>query len=337
MTKGNVLVVDNEQNMCRVIGAELARNGYNVAISHNGNEAVDMIKEANFNVVLLDIATDDDSFFILSQIKKHQKKLPVIALTTDDDDETLYQIKNFGASACIGKPFDLNNLVELVSETFHCGENCNSEKISDTFAILSKGQMVSIEITNLKKPVFYSSSIYGKDEYSVFLNAPKYTDGKVINIPDNTSLRIGFCGNDAFYSFASFVSGFQSFPEEVISVNKPGVIYRMQRRQHPRIPLDLSAVCTKISDDSDEDIFTGEAQIVDISEGGMCLAISEEAIVGDFISVDVKLPSQKQELNTVVYVVRSKHAEEDEKHKYLLGCRFSHIDDETYKALAGCC
>jgi len=55
VTKGNVLVVDDEVNLCRIIGAKLARSGYDVVTVHDGQQAVEKVRDSDFDVVLLDL------------------------------------------------------------------------------------------------------------------------------------------------------------------------------------------------------------------------------------------------------------------------------------------
>ena len=82
VTKGNVLVVDDEVNLCRILGAKLAKSGYSVVAVHDGQQAVDKVRESDFDVVLLDLILPKmDGLTALAEIRGMRSTLPVIVMT----------------------------------------------------------------------------------------------------------------------------------------------------------------------------------------------------------------------------------------------------------------
>jgi CheY-like chemotaxis protein len=92
VTKGNVLVVDDEVNLCRILGAKLAKSGYSVVAMHDGLQAVEKVRETDFDVVLLDLILPKmDGLTALAEIRGMRSSLPVIVMTACENAEALAQ------------------------------------------------------------------------------------------------------------------------------------------------------------------------------------------------------------------------------------------------------
>lgn len=132
-TKGNVLVVDDEINLCRIVGAKLAKSGYNVTTVHDGLQAVEKVRESRFDIVLLDLILPKmDGLTALAEIRKLYAKLPVIVMTACEDAESLEQAKSHGVSAYVNKPFDLDSLVSLISDTSGRGDSAGGKDMPNS-------------------------------------------------------------------------------------------------------------------------------------------------------------------------------------------------------------
>ena len=59
MSLGKVLVVDDDNNICELLKLYLEKEGYNVLISHDGDEAVVKFNALRPDIVLLDIMLPD--------------------------------------------------------------------------------------------------------------------------------------------------------------------------------------------------------------------------------------------------------------------------------------
>ncbi len=77
--KRNILVVDDEENIRLLFKEELEEEGYEVDTASNGLEALEKVKAASFDVIVLDIKMPVmDGIQALNAIKNMNKDQPVI-------------------------------------------------------------------------------------------------------------------------------------------------------------------------------------------------------------------------------------------------------------------
>jgi PAS domain S-box-containing protein len=116
-----LLVEDNEINQ-DVIGELLRQSGAIVAIAANGAEAVAMIKEKPFDLVLMDVQMPVmDGFKATSEIRKDNRftELPIIALTANAQTDEKRQAKQAGMNDYITKPIEPKLLFNVIAHWTH--------------------------------------------------------------------------------------------------------------------------------------------------------------------------------------------------------------------------
>ena len=112
-----VLVVDDQQANVRMVGALLARAGYQVLPALSGAEGLEVARTKKPDVVLLDMKMPGmDGFEVLRQMRAEEaiRDLPVIFLTADNDRENLIRAFAAGAIDYITKPFVAEELLARV-------------------------------------------------------------------------------------------------------------------------------------------------------------------------------------------------------------------------------
>ena len=70
----NILVIDDEIDICNNIKAILADEGFNIHTAHNSDDAFSYINENSYNLIILDVWLDNskyDGLEILKEIKKN--------------------------------------------------------------------------------------------------------------------------------------------------------------------------------------------------------------------------------------------------------------------------
>ncbi|BDB03172.1 response regulator transcription factor [Clostridium botulinum] len=110
-----ILIVDDDKTIVEFLQIFLIKEGYEVRISYNGEEALDKIRSEQFNLILMDIMMPKlDGFGAIKGIKK-LTNIPIIFLTAKDSQQD--KIKGFisGCDDYITKPFDLVELSLRVS------------------------------------------------------------------------------------------------------------------------------------------------------------------------------------------------------------------------------
>lgn len=106
----NVLVCDDEKDIVSALRIYLESEGYNVFIAYNGQEAIDVIKENDIHLVLMDIMMPVmDGISAMVKIRDISN-VPVILLTAKSEDTDKILGLTVGADDYITKPF---NPVEL--------------------------------------------------------------------------------------------------------------------------------------------------------------------------------------------------------------------------------
>jgi signal transduction histidine kinase len=112
-----VLVIDDQQANVRMVGALLARSGYQVLPALGGVEGLELARTQHPDVVLLDMKMPGmDGFEVLKHLREapETSDLPVIFLTADNDRENLIRAFAAGAIDYITKPFVAEELLARV-------------------------------------------------------------------------------------------------------------------------------------------------------------------------------------------------------------------------------
>lgn len=110
-----ILVVDDEPNIVRLIQVNLERQGYQVDIASNGQQALDKIRIQRPDLLVSDVMMPEmDGFELLSNIRRDAalESLPVIMLTAKAQDRDVMEGYTRGADMYLTKPF---NPIELVT------------------------------------------------------------------------------------------------------------------------------------------------------------------------------------------------------------------------------
>ncbi|NTV55045.1 MAG: response regulator [Candidatus Moranbacteria bacterium] len=99
-TKGNVLVVEDDEFISAIYEKKLTTEGYSVRLAKNGEEALRMMREERPDVVLLDIIMPiKDGFDTLTEMRadEHLKDIRVAVLSNLSDDREMGRMKELHA------------------------------------------------------------------------------------------------------------------------------------------------------------------------------------------------------------------------------------------------
>ena len=116
MANGSLLVVDDEESVAVTMGAILEMDGYAVAISTSGADALRRLDEHDFDLVLTDLRLDDmDGLTIVSQVSRVQPDTVSIILTGYASLESAIKALREGAYDYLIKPCDVDELRAVVA------------------------------------------------------------------------------------------------------------------------------------------------------------------------------------------------------------------------------
>jgi len=113
MQKPNILVVDDEKDICMALRILLTKEGYNVKEAYNGEQAIENIRQENFDIVLTDIKMEKmDGFEVLKESQKISPETSVIMMTAFASVGSAVEAMRSGATDYITKPF-INDEIRL--------------------------------------------------------------------------------------------------------------------------------------------------------------------------------------------------------------------------------
>ena len=102
-----VLVVDDEKLIVKGIRFSLEQDGMEVDCAYDGEEALNMGKEKEYDIVLLDVMLPKLSGFEVCQSIREFSSVPVVMLTAKGDDMDKILGLEYGADDYITKPFNI--------------------------------------------------------------------------------------------------------------------------------------------------------------------------------------------------------------------------------------
>jgi two-component system, NtrC family, response regulator AtoC len=112
-----ILIVDDDLTLCHFIMKALSQKGYQVITCHNGREALDAAHKQEIDLILLDNKLPDrNGLEILKEIKRDRPKVSVIIMTAFGTTGTAIEAMRLGAFDYILKPFELDEISELVAK-----------------------------------------------------------------------------------------------------------------------------------------------------------------------------------------------------------------------------
>ncbi|KAF4516586.1 hypothetical protein B566_EDAN003333 [Ephemera danica] len=122
MTK-KILIVDDEPNIVISLEFLMKKEGFEVAVASDGDEALAKVASFNPDLVLLDIMMPKKSGFEVCEILRADPEragLRIIMLTAKGRDTEVAKGIAMGANAYITKPFSTKDLVVRVKEILAC-------------------------------------------------------------------------------------------------------------------------------------------------------------------------------------------------------------------------
>lgn len=110
-----ILIAEDEQDLCRLIVQTLTRAGYSVDACLDGEQAMDYLRCATYDCVLLDVMMPHkDGHAVLREMRASGDRTPVIFLTARDSIQDRISGLDMGADDYLVKPFDFDELLARI-------------------------------------------------------------------------------------------------------------------------------------------------------------------------------------------------------------------------------
>ena len=116
MSKGTILVADDDGAIRTVLNQALSRAGYDVRVTSNAATLWRWIAAGDGDLVVTDvIMPDENAFDLLPRIKKLRPDLPVVVMSAQNTFMTAIHASEKGAYEYLPKPFDLSELIAVAA------------------------------------------------------------------------------------------------------------------------------------------------------------------------------------------------------------------------------
>jgi|SRR4051794_25505450 two-component system KDP operon response regulator KdpE len=110
----NILVVDDESQITRVLRTTLSGHGYTVRTAGDGDEALEVMREWSPDLVITDLSMPNMSGLELCRRIRAKSQLPIIVLSVRGEDKMKVESLDAGADDYVTKPFSMNELLARV-------------------------------------------------------------------------------------------------------------------------------------------------------------------------------------------------------------------------------
>jgi len=110
-----VLLVEDEAKVANFISKGLQEEGYNVDVAYDGKKGLELLKEFNYDIVLLDLMIPEvDGLQLLKNIRSWGIHTPVLIITAKSSKEDVVRGLDMGSDDYLTKPFSFEELLARV-------------------------------------------------------------------------------------------------------------------------------------------------------------------------------------------------------------------------------
>lgn len=116
----SILVVDDEVDTCQNLADILEDLDYQVEMAHDGQTALEMVRQKAYDVALLDLRMPGmDGLTLYRKIREEQADMVALIVTAYATTETTAEALDAGAWQVLAKPVDLSRLLPLVNDALN--------------------------------------------------------------------------------------------------------------------------------------------------------------------------------------------------------------------------
>ena len=114
MSGDRVLIVDDDLNLSEQVSDYLVKQGLEPSRVNDGNEALSMLADHAFDLVLLDVVMPGMDGFAVCRKIREDSQIPIIMVTAIGDEAAKIQMLQIGADDYVVKPFSLPELLARI-------------------------------------------------------------------------------------------------------------------------------------------------------------------------------------------------------------------------------
>jgi len=112
-----VLVIDDEDDVLGMLEIALSKNGFAVETASSGDEAVELVRERPFDVLVVDLGMPGmDGVAFIIEAKRLRPDVGIVVVTGYVNKGDAPQLEGMGVTSILEKPVDLSELVSHVTQ-----------------------------------------------------------------------------------------------------------------------------------------------------------------------------------------------------------------------------
>ena len=121
--KKQVLIVDDEPNLRKILSAQLTRDGYDVLTAEDGQQGLEALREHHIDLVITDLKMPKvDGMSLLREALREDPELPIVMITAHGTIDTAVEALKTGAFDYLTKPFDKDEVRQIVAKALKTRE-----------------------------------------------------------------------------------------------------------------------------------------------------------------------------------------------------------------------
>ena len=144
MAKNTILLIDDDENICKVVTLYLQKEDFDIKIAQDGQTGLNLFSQVNPDLVLLDIMMPGmDGYQVARQVRAKRCGTPILMLTAKSSLEDRIEGLNAGADYYLTKPFDARELLACVGALLRRqGAEVNALSFGNTTLDLASGTLI---------------------------------------------------------------------------------------------------------------------------------------------------------------------------------------------------
>lgn len=126
-----ILVVEDEKSISDILRFNLKKEGYDVSVAYDGEEAIQQVYQVEPELILLDVMIPKmDGFQVCKKVRENFN-MPILMLTAKEEEVDKVLGLELGADDYIVKPFSMRELMARVKANLRRNESSNDNKNSN--------------------------------------------------------------------------------------------------------------------------------------------------------------------------------------------------------------
>ena len=155
----NILVVEDDKNLRKLVTTYLQRNKYNTYEATNGEEALNVLDQSYIDLIVSDIMMPKmDGYELIKSLREAKYDVPILIITAKSEIEDKKEGFLLGADDYMVKPIDIEEMLLRIQVLLRRSKSASEKKIQIGDLLLNYNQLSVIKkdkVYNLAQKEFY--------------------------------------------------------------------------------------------------------------------------------------------------------------------------------------